>query len=356
MPEAKNPEQVDAKSDAKIAAPDTTGSAPETLSNSVQDLMKEASKSATGDAAKAHGTSSEDQLGNIIAEKLGKSSQEKLGQIANEIKNGAGGAVAEGMKSHDKNNMHLEKMKGGMAIGEIGIGSINKQVTDADRKEAKEQLEKGISGLVPEADRKLQVQMQNAIVDGDITKFKDAVKAVGDNPEKLAKMVKEVNDQLNRNEQMGGVELSMDSKGNVLLYGEKGNTAVSVNPKTGDTTLRAVDRQADGSVVLKDGEIINKKPEEVMKGLGDVATRSITDSPFHKISPFEKPPFNLPPGGGDFNPFKPHPKLPQPGDARPGVPGTGSGTIDKTPWNKDKGQLDFTPLKELQEKIENKKN
>ncbi len=332
--------QVENKSDAKNVAKqaDTTSDAKTNLSNSIQDMMKEAAGNGKpSNSIDANTTEGAAKLGSELSKAAGKlgAGGEASGQLGKEMenmaKNGAN-TIHDGQKQIDKTGALEQLQKGGMAIGEIS--KIKMPVTDQDRKEAKEALEKGISGLVPEGDRKAQVALQNAIIDGDMGKFKEAVKALGNDPEKLGKMVKEVNDQLNRNEKFGGVELSMDSKGNVLLYGEKGNTAVSVNPKTGEATLRAVETQNDGSVVLKDGEIINRKAEDVMKSLGDQATRSVTEFPF--ISK----PFHHPPDGG-FSPFHPKPR------------------IEEFPhWNdkptlKDKldnGHLDFTPLKGFENK------
>lgn len=347
MSEATANKVVDNKNDAKVTAknPDTTSDAKSTLSNSVQDMMKDAVANGAGKAASsADAADSASKLGNELGKAAGSEATGKLGKTLNQLdKEGMAGKIADGISNMHEGQKQIDKSgalenieKGGMSIGDF---AKKMNVTDQDRKEAKEALEKGISGLVPEGDRKAQVAIQNAIIDGDMGKFKEAIKAVGNDPEKLAKMVKEVNDQLNRNEKFGGVELSMDSKGNVLLYGEKGNTAVSVNPKTGDTTLRAVERQADGSVVLKDGEIINRKPEEVMKTLGDEATRSITEWP-HFSYPIEKP----------FPHFEPKPRF----DEKPhwNDKPTHPNWNDK-PSLKEKlenGHLDFTPLKGFENK------
>lgn len=337
--------QAETKSDAKnVGKPvDTTSDAKSTLSNSIQDIMKEAAGNGkTANSVDANTTEGVAKLGSELSKQAGKAAAaggESSAQIGKELENmskDGANKILEGQKHIDKTGALEQLQKGGMGIGEVG--RIKMPVTDQDRKEAKEALEKGISGLVPEGDRKAQVALQNAIVDGDMGKFKEAVKALGNDPEKLSKMVKEVNDQLNRNEKFGGVELSMDSKGNVLLYGEKGNTAVSVNPKTGEATLRAVETQNDGSVVLKDGEIINRKAEDVMKSLGDQATRSITEFPF-----INKP-FHLPPDGG-LPHFEPKPRI-----------------NDFPHWNdkpnlKDKldnGHLDFTPLKGFEKKADDK--
>ncbi len=350
---AKNVEVNDAKPVSNPAT-DTASDARKTLSSNALDLMKEGSASvgkagAEANTLKSDGKSSEQvakilENGTALGEAMGGKLNDKIADKMND-KFGQGSAgKLDGINRIEK---------GGVAMGEISK-IFEKKVTDADRTEAKAELEKGINGLVPEADRKLQVNMQNAIVDGDMAKFQEAVKSLGNDPEKLGKLVKEVNDNINKNSKgFSGVELSVDSKGNVLMYGDKGNTAVSVDPKTGEATLKPVERQADGSVVLKDGEIINRKPADVMKDLGDDATRSLTEPHFHKLpsDPWDR---------------HPRPKLPLPGDSRPGVPGGGGKgefpkgefpknqlpkdmlkhaiPLDNVKKNGSKESLDFTPL------------
>ena len=96
---------------------------------------------------------------------------------------------------------------------------------------------------------------------------------------------------------LGGIDLSMDSQGNVLIYEEHGNTAVSINPTTGAATLRAVERQPDGSMLLKPGEIINRQAADVMRALGEEATRSLV-GPHWNIRPNFEPGLRRG-GGGD---------------------------------------------------------
>jgi hypothetical protein len=204
--------------------------------------------------------------------------------------NGNAAQVGEGISKQlegiSKGNSN-EKLQELTKEGAISIGISKKlDVTPEDRAEAKEKLGKELSDLIPEADRKTITELQNALIDGDTKKFGEALKGLSGDPARLEKFVKALNDNLNKNEMFGGVELSMDGKGNVLVYGEKGNTAVSFDPKTGESSLRAVERQDDGSVLLKPGEVINRKPNEVMKNLGDEATRSLQE-PIFKPHPWK---------------------------------------------------------------------
>ncbi len=199
--------------------------------------------------------------------------------------------LGDKLKSGDLDKNKLDK---DAITKKLDAGKITRSipVTEQDRTDAKEQLAKDISELVPEADRESMKQLQNAIVDGDMTKLQETLKGLSGDPEKLATMLKEINTRFDKLEAGGGLDISIDSSGDVLVYKENGNTAVSINPATGATTMRAVERQADGSVLLKPGEIINRDAGEELHSIADAGTRSLTG--FHKPqntvdSP--KPPF-----------------------------------------------------------------
>lgn len=154
------------------------------------------------------------------------------------------------------------------------------KVTDEQRKQAKEKLEKELSELIPEKDRQSLKNLQSAIIDGDLGKLQSSLKELSGNPEQLRKIVSALNKQM---EKRMGVDMRMDAAGNVLLYESGGSTALSINPKTGESTLRPMETQMDGSVVLKPGEIINRTPADVLKNIGDEATRSLTHDRFYGI-------------------------------------------------------------------------
>ncbi|MBX3134610.1 hypothetical protein KF707_00145 [Candidatus Obscuribacterales bacterium] len=264
-------------------AGDTAKAAKSNLSNFAIDSMKSGHTGANSieGAAKAATSGVNGQLEN------GSSVSEQMEQAAK----------AAGKAGNDYQNSKLDH--GAAQIGE-GIadklsGEFSKKmerslkpfVTDQDRKNAKEMMAKELSPLLPEADKKALTDLQGALIDGDVNKLTESLKALSGDPEKLSKYIDQLNKQFNKHETRGGLELSMDSKGNVLVYENHGNTAVSIDPKSGETTLRGIDRQPDGSVVLKEGEIINRKAEDVMKRIGDSATRSISVGldriPFHPV-------------------------------------------------------------------------
>lgn len=167
------------------------------------------------------------------------------------------------------------------------MARIKRPITDKDRQAAKDMLAKDIDPALSDADKKLMKDLQGSLIDGDLGKLKETLKELSADPKKLANFLESVNKQMNKHETLGGLELATDGKGNVLVYENNGKTAVSVDPKTGETSVRPVTRQDDGSVVLLDGEVLNRTPESVLTRAADAVTRSMTwkldRKPFHPV-------------------------------------------------------------------------
>lgn len=230
-------------------------------------------------------------LGSTIAQGIAEAVKDSGKHSSSSPAEGLGSAIKDAIKNGTINGDRspLSGMeKGGRLIEDFGR-HWDKTVTDKNRNEAKEALGKGLSELIPEADRALLKTMQGALIDGNLDKLKSTLGSLAADPEKMEKVLKEINGQLKR--EGAQVELSSDGKGNVLVYEKGGNTAVSINAKSGETTLRAIERQNDGSILLKPGEIINRKPAEVMKNIGDEATRDITgmNYRYHKLHYYNFP-------------------------------------------------------------------
>ncbi|MBX9694699.1 MAG: hypothetical protein K2Z81_20090, partial [Cyanobacteria bacterium] len=188
------------------------------------------------------------------------------------------------------------------AINESAVRQIMSAVTDADRTKAKETMAAELSDLIPEADRDLMTALQGALVDGNMDQLKESLKTLSADPAKLDLFIKELNKQLDKHG--SGTNLDRDSAGNVLLYTRGGSTAISLNPSTGETTLRAIETQKDGSVLLKPGEIINRQATEVMSNLSDSITRSIV-RPNMLITPHRVEPRDRMGPLGELRNFKP---------------------------------------------------
>jgi|AGTN01.1.fsa_nt_gi hypothetical protein len=228
------------------------------------DSQASKSSDATSKSSDATSRTSDGQSGG------GKSEQaieigSKIGQAASDI---AVRAMDNHGKSFDGTSIHREP----------DIKHFPEKITDENRKQAKEKLEKELSELIPDKDRQSLKNLQSAIIDGDLGKLQSTLKELSGNPEQLKKIISALNKQM---EKTMGVNMRMDSAGNVLLYENGGSTALSINPKTGESTLRPMETQMDGSVVLKPGEIINKTAADVLKNIGDEGTRSLTHGRFY---------------------------------------------------------------------------
>jgi len=206
-------------------------------------------------------------------------------EIANSINVQEGAGVAGKINKIEGLEEGLGKkiIGGGIAIG------IKHEVTDEDRAEAKEKLASGdLMGLVPKEDQEKLNTLAGALIDGDVAKLGETLK--GMSPEEVKKFVDVLNKHMNSNESFGGIELSQDAAGNVLVYGEKGGSALSIDPKTGEATVRAIEHQPDGSILLKPGEVVGKTAADVAKNLGDQMTRSLGDFPIlRKPNPMMPP-------------------------------------------------------------------
>jgi hypothetical protein len=277
------------------AAGTTTAAAAAAHANLLNEFIDNSKSPVTGN--KVENAKPSAQSSESSPSTLGKSLLEGIanGTKPKDIGNSAGSAVGEALKDAMKKGGSFDGIENGASPREgyknesgKNIADMLKDytfehrligpVTDKDRANAKAELGRGVSELIPDGDKAILKQMQGALIDGNVDSLKESLNKLADDPAKMEKFIKEVNGQLKK--AGASLEMGTDSKGNVLVYDRNGNTAVSINAKSGETTLRAVERQSDGSVVLKPGEIINRKTADVMKSLGDDATRDMTQPRF----------------------------------------------------------------------------
>ena len=164
-------------------------------------------------------------------------------------------------------------------------GILLDEVTEKDRARAKDILENDIDPVASEADRKSLTAMQQALIDGDMKSFAKAVQDA--DPKRLDNLVKSLDKSLNRNENSGGVDVKKVGE-DVYLYEENGGTAIKINSKTGETSILPIEHQKDGSIVAKEGTIINRTAEDVMKDAGEEAARSLTTKMWQHLKPSYK--------------------------------------------------------------------
>jgi len=143
------------------------------------------------------------------------------------------------------------------------VSDILKQF-EGDPALAKRQFADAINKSVSPEDQPAMKDIQNALFEGKIDKLGEALKGLS--PEKRAELIKTLNENLDKYKL--DTNLTLDSKGNVIVYNDRGNSAVSINPDTGETSLRPIERQTDGSILLKSGEIINRSAADLFSDIG----------------------------------------------------------------------------------------
>ncbi|MGD9681267.1 MAG: hypothetical protein AB7W16_08785 [Candidatus Obscuribacterales bacterium] len=230
----------------------------------------------------------QDAQGNILIAPLNE-----MGEAGSDAQTPEGSGPANRI---DGNDAQIGKELGD-AAGKAGESIIEymkrAEPSDKDREAAKKELAEGISKLIPPEDRKTLVGMQEALIDGNLESFQKLVGSLKDNPEKLAAMIKELNNGLDKG-LWGGAHVQQDSKGNVLLYKENGNTAIEINPSTGETVLRPMEPRFDGTAVIQPGEVVGADAGKIMRDIGNEATESLVPNKLGRLKP-----------GDPFNPFEP---------------------------------------------------
>lgn len=179
-----------------------------------------------------------------------------------------------------KDNLEGKVIEGINSVGDTALKFIGRQVTEADRAEAKKKLDGQMSELIPEADRKTLAAIHSAIADGDIDGLSKAIQTFKGQPEKLKAFMKEVEKNLKAQGADGHVAISKDGK--VLFYSSYGSTAVELGTD-GSVGVRPISTRADGSAVLEPGEVLNKEPKDCMKEVSEAIVDGMTRPKFDQI-------------------------------------------------------------------------
>ncbi len=207
-------------------------------------------------------------------------------------------------------------------IGVVGTAvGFNPVPSDQNRKDAEKALESRMSKLIPEADRAVMMAMTTALMNGDDRAFADAVKKAGGDPKKLKEMVDEIDKMLE--DKHCSTRLDVTGDGKVLLSDTNRNTALSFDPATGKIQARAVEQNADGSILVKPGELVHTDSDAAFKNMSNRAVNGVNGSDIINTLPWwrnvEKEPQPIYPMPGDPGWY---PKHIDPGwNPRPVVPG-----------------------------------
>ena len=170
----------------------------------------------------------------------------------------------------------------GIKIKDKLIG-ITHEPTKEETSDAQGKLNKQIDDLLPD-DRKQNLKaLQDAAVGGDPKAMADAIANI--DPKDRAAYIKELNKNLDATN--AGMHAQIDKAGNVVIYGDNSDKAVEIAP-SGQATVRKVERELDGTVILKEGEVLGTDPSKVMKDLSTNAVNNI-NSPFGRIEVWKNP-------------------------------------------------------------------
>jgi hypothetical protein len=213
-------------------------------------------------------------------------------------------------------------------------------------KKAESALDSQVSGLLPKDDQNLLKSMNHAIVEGDTKALGAAIASMKDDPAKLKSYVDEL--QKNLNQADAGVNVTVTKDGNVVVYKQDDTAGVQYDGKTGAASVVPLEHQ-DGNVILGQGEVLNKTPEDVSKAIGLSAREGILglSLKFPSLFPLEPSPSHQIPGSGAPIPdwptpshrlppdADPRPSDPQPPDFRPDYPRPGFPSPDQQGTNHD---------------------
>jgi len=189
-------------------------------------------------------------------------------------------------------------------------------------KKAESALDSKVSGLLPQDDQNLLKAMNHAVVEGDTKALGAAIASMKDDPAKLKNFIDELQKNLNQSD--AGVNISVTKDGNVVVYKQDDSAGVQYDSKTGKPTVVPIEHQ-DGNVILGQGEVLNKTPDDVAKDIGLSAREGILGlslkfPPLFPDSPSRQLPIpDVPPMPGPDFPNRPRgeeptfPDFPPPG-------------------------------------------
>jgi hypothetical protein len=239
------------------------------------------------------------------------------------------------VKNHEAaDTTHAKLLQDSTVDGHSLKGSIGASIRMSDvdpsspesTKKAEDNLDSKVSGLLPQADQDLLKSMNHAIVEGDTKALGSAIASMKDNPEKLKSFVKELQKNLDQSD--SGVKVSVTKDGNVVTYKDGDSAGVQYDSKTGEPSVVPIQNEG-GNVILGNGEVLNKTPEEVSKDIGLSAREGILGLNLKFPSIFDHLPGgdNQIPRGDNPIPGGTIPDFPN----RPGLPGDNPPPIGNDP-------------------------
>lgn len=171
--------------------------------------------------------------------------------------------------------------------------------TQHEIQQAENSFDSQISHLIPSDQKQLVEEMGHAVLEGDLNGLTKAIQQLGDDPAQVKAYVQELNRMF---KDMGAdVSLAVSQDGHVLMYNKNGQSAIDIDPATGNTVERPISVGLDGTVTLQPGEVLNGDCSGLAKQIGNGAIRSSEDPGEIDMPPIWKHPYSYPshPSGVD---------------------------------------------------------
>ncbi len=149
--------------------------------------------------------------------------------------------------------------------------------SDAQETKAETKLDAGVNGLIPDADKQNLTDANHALLTGDAAGLSAAYAKYKDEPDKLKAFVEEQNRELKDAKSDVGVQMTDDGK--IYVSKDHGQSAVEIDPATGETSVRRVMHGPDGAIYVGD-KIDNVDPEKALDRIGNHAVNGINEPDF----------------------------------------------------------------------------
>ncbi|CAN5710916.1 hypothetical protein BH10CYA1_BH10CYA1_06410 [soil metagenome] len=149
--------------------------------------------------------------------------------------------------------------------------------SDAQETKAETKLDAGVNGLIPDADKQNLTDANHALLTGDTAGLGAAYAKYKDDPNRLKAFVEEQNRELKDAKSDVGVQMTDDGK--IYVSKNHGQSAVEIDPATGETSVRRVMHGQDGDIYVGD-KVDSADPEKALDQIGHHAVNGINEPDF----------------------------------------------------------------------------
>lgn len=158
------------------------------------------------------------------------------------------------------------------------VGERNSQQNPKleDHQVALDNVNRRVSRLIPEKERIAISDLAQGFLSGDHQRLAKVVAAHAGNPERLAKLVAEVNSVFGEKNSPSRMVVGRDGK--LLCFSEVHDRAIQMDPKTGESIVVRVQHQNDGGVSVRPGKSDGSGVSSVFGSLSADAVQTVAHS------------------------------------------------------------------------------